>query len=242
MAPRDPRAERHGRRLAPRFQGEAAAPARRPRRVPVDQAGRALGPRALRTRRKILDATALLLRERSVLDLPVVDIARRAGTSPATFYHYFRDVEEVALGLAERAADEMAPLVELISGSWKGREGLDRARQIVDGFLDHWDAHHAVLQLRNLAADRGDKRFMRVRRDALGPVLDAFAREIGVGKQEGRVAPEVHAYVAAAALGSILERLAAYHRELGTSGATREDLVETCARILVQTVTGRAAR
>lgn len=177
-----------------------------------------------------------------MLDLPVVDIARRAGTSPATFYHYFRDVEEVALGLAERAADEIAPLVELISGSWKGREGLERARQIVDGFLSHWDAHHAVLQLRNLAADRGDKRFMRVRRDALGPVLDAFAREIEIGKQEGRVPPEVHGYVAAAALGSILELLAAYHRELGHFGATREDLVETCARILVQTVTGRTVR
>ncbi len=40
-------------------------------------------------------------------------------------------------------------------------------------------------------------------------------------------------------MGAILERLAAYHRELETLGVTRDDLVETCARILHQTVAGR---
>jgi AcrR family transcriptional regulator len=242
VASKEPSPERRQRSSSARVRPDEGTVQRRERRVPVDQAGRTLGPRALRTRRKILDATAGLLRERSVLDLPVVDIARRAGTSPATFYHYFRDVEEVALGLAERANDEVPALLRLIAGSWKGREGLERARAIVDAFLRHWDAHHAVLHLRNLAADRGDRRFMRARRDALAPLLDAFSREIEVGRKEGRVPLEMNAYVAAAALCSILESLAAYHRELGTSGATREDLVETCARILYQTVTGRTAR
>jgi hypothetical protein len=51
----------------------------------------------------------------------------------------------------------------------------------------------------------------------------------------------VHAYAASAALVSILERLAAYHEELEPLGVTRDDLVETCARILYQTVTGRLA-
>jgi hypothetical protein len=45
---------------------------------------------------------------------------------------------------------------------------------------------------------------------------------------------------AAAALGAILERLAAYHRELEVVGVKREDLVETCARIVLQTVRGTA--
>jgi len=177
-----------------------------------------------------------------VLDLPVVDIARQAGTSPATFYHYFEDVEEVALRLAELAADEMPAVLELIQGSWRGREGLERARGIVDAFLRHWDAHHAVLQLRNLAADRGDRRFIRVRRATLAPVLEAFAQQVAKSQEEGHVAREIHPFVAAAAMGSILERLAAYHRELGYFGASREDLVETCARLLVQTVTGRPPR
>lgn len=217
------------------------APGRR-RKRPVAQTGRALGSRALRTRARIMDATAALLAERSVLDLSVVDIARRAETSPATFYHYFRDVEEVALGLAERAAAEMPDLRARIEGSWGGRAGLERARQVIDAFLDHWDAHRAVLQLRNVLADRGDRRFMRVRREALGPVLDAFAARIEAARDEGRVAEDVHPFVAAAALGSMIERLAAHRPELESRGASRERIRETCARILHQTVTGRALR
>ena len=53
--------------------------------------------------------------------IPVVEITRRVGTSAATFYHYFEDVEEAALALAEQAAEEMPALVALIDGSWRGR-------------------------------------------------------------------------------------------------------------------------
>ncbi len=51
----------------------------------VDQSGRRLGPRALHTRQRLLDATVALLNERSVRDISVVEIARKANTSPATF-------------------------------------------------------------------------------------------------------------------------------------------------------------
>ena len=46
--------------------------------------------------------------------------------------------------------------------------------------------------------------------------------------------------VAAAALAAFLERLASYHTELEVLGVARDDLVDTCTRILVQTVTGDA--
>jgi hypothetical protein len=42
-------------------------------------------------------------------------------------------------------------------------------------------------------------------------------------------------------MATILERLAAYHKELEPLGVGRDDLVETCARIRYQTVTGRLA-
>ena len=121
--------------------GGPGARSTRRRRKPVAQTGRALGPRALRTRQRIMDATSALLAERSVLDLAVVDIARRAEASPATFYHYFKDVEEVVLALAERAAEEMPAVLEEIQGTWRGKDGLARARAVVDAFLQHWDAH-----------------------------------------------------------------------------------------------------
>jgi AcrR family transcriptional regulator len=220
---------------------ETAAKTPTPLDPPLDQNGRELGPRALQTRQRLLDATAELLAAQSVRDVSVVDIARTAGTSPATFYQYFKDVSEATLRLAEQAADEMPEMIEIITGSWDGAAGLERARRLVDAFVRHWDAHRAVLLVRNLAADEGDRRFQKVRREALTPVIVHLARKIEESQQQGRIAAEMHPYAAAAALATILERLAAYHKELEYFGATRAHLIETCARMLVQTVTGRGA-
>ena len=207
----------------------------------LDQSGRALGPRALQTRQRLLDAVEELLGQQSVRDLSVVDIARKAGTSPATFYQYFKDVTEATLHLAEQAAAEMPAVVELIDGSWEGSHGLPRARAIVEAFVRHWDAHRPVLLVRNLAADEGDRRFTRVREIALTPVLAGLAAKVAEAQAAGNVDAAIVPGAAAAAMGAILERLATYHRELETIGVSRNDLVETCARIVLQTVTGRTA-
>lgn len=221
--------------------GQRRPPAARAARKAQDQSGRLLGPRAQATRDRLLQATAELLSQRSLRDVSVIEIARKVGTSPATFYQYFKDVEEATLRLAELAADEMPAVIELIDGTWRGEKGLETARAIVDAFIRHWDAHHAALLVRNLAADEGERRFAKVRREALRPVLEHLAARITESQQAGRIAREIHPYAAAAALASILERLAAYHRELEYFGVTREHLVETTARILLQTVTGRSA-
>lgn len=208
---------------------------------PVDQSGRALGPRAQKTRERLLAATRELLEERSLRDISVVEIARSVEASPATFYQYFKDVPEATLQLAEEAGREVPALVAKIEKPWGGRRGLEAARGLVDAFIDHWDAHHAVLRIRNLASEEGDRRFQRARRDFMQPLLDALAEKVQEAQAAGRVSAQVHPFAAAAAMASMLERLAAFHREIRAFGASRDDLVETCARILVQTTTGRAA-
>ena len=213
----------------------------RNRKKQVAQTGRLLGARALKTRQRLLDATAQLLVERSVLDIAVVEIARKAETSPATFYHYFKDVDEAALALAEQAAEEMPALVELIDANWSGSQGLETARSVARAFMEHWSDHHAVLLIRNLSADKGDRRFQQVRRKALAPILDHLATRISEAQEAGRVSPDTHPYAASAALASILESLSAHARELQRRDVSRDQLVETCARILHQVITGRTA-
>lgn len=71
--------------------------------------GRVIGSRALATRRKLLDATAKLLQEQGILDLRVVDISRHIGSSPATFYQYFNDVDEAILELSKEATEDEKP-------------------------------------------------------------------------------------------------------------------------------------
>jgi AcrR family transcriptional regulator len=194
---------------------------------------RPLGARALRTRRRLLDAAAALLRERGLRGLSVVEIARRARTSPASFYQYFAGVEEATLELAEEAAAEMPEIAALLERPWDGPGGLANARALVARFVDLWDSHHAALRTRNHAAEEGARAFRRKRREALRPLLDALAVRLGAGTS----APDAafHPYAAAAALETVLESAGAHHRELEFFGIDRDSLIETTARLLVDT-------
>jgi AcrR family transcriptional regulator len=203
--------------------------------------GRTLGRRAKETRRRLLEATEQLLESHGVRDLKVVDIARKVGTSPATFYQYFRDVEDAVLVLAEDLTEELDPLERLLREPWNGRNGLDQARQLVDGFISYWDEHRAVLRVRNLAAQEGDQRFRTARHDSLAGLLTRLTACIAESQREGRIAPGVLPEAAAVALVSMMERMAAYHFDLEPRGINRADMVETVARMIYQTVTGRRA-
>jgi AcrR family transcriptional regulator len=203
----------------------------------VDQNGRSLGPRALQTRQRLLDATVTLLEEQKVRDLRVTDIARKVGTSAATFYQYFAGVDDVVLCLAREASDEMPGILEDLAGSWRGEEGLAKATKVVDAFITHWDEHHAVLRARNMASDEGDARFGELRSRTMLPVIQELAVAIDAHRVSG-AEHEIHPHAAAAAMASILERLAAYHRELEVFGVTRSDLVKSSAHIIHHTVSG----
>ena len=206
--------------------------------VPIAIDGRALGSRGARTRRRLLDATAGLLETHGIRDLRVVDIARRVETSPATFYQYFRDVEDAVLALASEVGESTAPLLAVLAGPWDADGALDSARALVAGFLDFWDINRAVLRTRNLAAQEGDLRFRDVRNRALEPFTEALAAHVRAAQQAGRVAPELSPAAAGAALVALLERMAAFHRDLEPLGIDRAQLVETTARIICQTVAG----
>ena len=202
--------------------------------------GRALGRRGAQTRRRLLDATAELLETHGIRDLRIVDIARAVGSSPATFYQYFRDVEEAVLVLAEEAGNEIAPLAARLEPPWDSEHGLDDARALVDGFVDYWDRHRAVLRTRNLAAQEGDERFREVRHRTLRAFVIGLRDKISASRAAGRVVEEMSPAAASAAMVALIERMAAFHRELEQLDISRAELVETTARILHQTVVGSA--
>lgn len=210
-------------------------------RKPQDQSGRPLGPRALQTRQRLLEATEELLQKRSVRELRVVEIARQVGTSPATFYQYFADVEDAILALVERSAEELPAIIEQIEGPWQGARGFATARAIVDGFVQHWDRHGAVLRVRNLKAEEGDRAFRKLRLTTLSPVVESLAKRIEEFKEAGRVQDGMNPWAAASSLIAMLERMSSYHQNFERAGVTRDQLVETCARILYATITGRQA-
>lgn len=141
--------------------------------------GRVPGRRGRQTRDRLLGATAELLATRSYRDVKVVDIARQVGTSPATFYQYFPGVEAAVQLLARRVVEDGAELVTRLSErSWRGREAWEASIGIVDVFLDFWQENAAVLRVIDLAIVEGDRRFLDIRDDLLGPVTDELAEAI----------------------------------------------------------------
>ena len=189
----------------------------------------------------MLDATAELLGTDGILELKVVDVARSVGISPATFYQYFQNVEEAVLALSAEVGTETTDIAEALDEPWRGAAGLDAARRLVDRFIAYWDAHRAVLRVRNLAAQEGDLRFRQVRIESLSHITDRLAEQIADARDRNRIAAEINPYGAAGALVAMMERMAAYHFDFEERGVSRGDLVETVARIVHQTVTGRRA-
>lgn len=200
--------------------------------------GRTIGARAAATRRRLLDATAKLLGEHGVLDLRVVDVTRSVGTSPATFYQYFPDVDVAILALAQEATDDERPLVEFLTPGWTATGGLEQARAFVDAYMDFWDSHQAVLRVRNLKAEEGDARFRAVRSEANLLVMDAMQTMLRDSIAAGRLPQALDPFTAAAAMVAMVERILAFRPEMARRGADRQAVRESLAILLYRGLTG----
>lgn len=200
--------------------------------------GRTIGARATATRRRLLDATAKLLGEQGVLDLRVVDVTRSVGTSPATFYQYFPDVDAAILALAQEATDDERPLVEFLTPGWTKEDGLDHARAFVDSYMEFWDSHQAVLRVRNLKAEEGDARFRAVRSEANLLVMDAMQTMLRESISARRLPAALDPFTAAAAMVAMVERLLAFRAEIARRGADRQAVRESLAILLYRGLTG----
>lgn len=200
--------------------------------------GRTIGARAAATRRRLLDATAKLLGEHGVLDLRVVDVTRSVGTSPATFYQYFPDVDAAILALAQEATEDERPLVEFLTPGWTAEGGLDQARAFVDSYMEFWDSHAAVLRVRNLKAEEGDARFRAVRSEANLLVMDAMQTMLRDSIAARRLPGALDPFTAAAAMVAMVERILAFRPEMARRGADRQAVRESLAILLYRGLTG----
>src|SRR5271169_24967 len=101
--------------------------------------GRVPGRRGRATRQRLLESTTVLIESTPWRSIKVIDIAREAGTSPATFYQYFENVEQAILVLAEELTQGAGELAELVDGDWSEASGWFTARRVVEGFMDYWE-------------------------------------------------------------------------------------------------------
>jgi AcrR family transcriptional regulator len=217
---------------------EAASGARQKKAAPPLRAvdGRVPGRRGLATRKRLVECTIDLLANTSYRDLKVTDITRAAGTSPATFYQYFVDLESVLLAVAEQAVEEGQQLVELISGrQWGGSAGVASAEELVDGFLDFYRTHRPTLRVVDLLSTEGDRRFRHLRTLILNGMTKALAAEIE--KVQGKSA-EVEPMAMAGALIGMLPQMAGHQGGFEAWDIPFAHVREAMIRLIYWGVTG----
>ncbi len=150
---------------------------------------RVAGRRAQETRERILEALTDLLSSMSYRNVRVTDVVREVGTSPATFYQYFADVETAVLALATDAAKESAGLKTAGAGARSAGAAVDNVLAAAAKFAKD---NAAVLRVIETAAAEGDKRFAKVRTTLSGNIAGALT---SVGGKTNEVADNADALV-----------------------------------------------
>jgi AcrR family transcriptional regulator len=202
--------------------------------------GRVAGRRGQATRQKLLDCLSEMLSSSPYRDVKVIDVARKAGTSPATFYQYFPDVEGAVLEIAEEMAKEGASLTELVAGrSWVGKSGWQAAEELVDGFLGFWRKHDAILRVVDLGAAEGDKRFYKIRMKILNAVTNSLTDSVKELQSKSKVDKDVSAAAVAGSLVAMLAAVASHQKGFQSWGVKQAELKPNLALLVHLGITGK---
>ncbi|MCA6094760.1 TetR family transcriptional regulator [Streptomyces cinnamoneus] len=202
--------------------------------------GRVAGRRGQATRQKLLDCLSEMLSSSPYRDVKVIDVARRAGTSPATFYQYFPDVEGAVLEIAEEMAKEGASLTDLVAGrSWVGKSGWQAAEELVDGFLGFWRKHDAILRVVDLGAAEGDKRFYKIRMKILNAVTNSLTDSVKELQSKGKVDKDLNPAAVAGSLVAMLAAVASHQKGFQSWGVKQAELKPNLALLVHLGITGK---
>jgi AcrR family transcriptional regulator len=209
------------------------AKAKRPRKRAQNLYGQAMGRKGSETRARLMRATVELLEKRSLRDVSVSDIATLAGTSSSSFYIYFSDVTAAALAAAE-GVEQITPEIEaLLSERWTAGEAQGKAVALLEAYVDFASHHHAILRVRNLSADEGDKRFEEVRHRAVARIHDLLERKIASLDNGLEASPGASAVLA------LMERIAAIARLPLRRHHSRKSLIAAAAFLIANAMTSR---
>jgi AcrR family transcriptional regulator len=209
--------------------------------------GRMPGERGRQTRQRLLNATIELLTTTSWRSVKVTDIARRARTSPATFYQYFGNVEQAIRVLAEGMVDQAAVLSELVGGDWSEPASWETALCVTEAFLSYWEDNRAVFRVVDLATEEGDAQLRGIRVRALNAVTIALAQVIAQaspapGGPPGTATASPAGADPMAVAGTLVAMFAsvsAHRYGFEFWGIRTRNLIDTQARMLHWSITGR---
>lgn len=192
------------------------------------------GRKGKETRRLLMDATRKLLAVSSPLSISAVAISRDAQTSPATFYVYFNDVENILWALCEAVTEETSHLFvshEFLRDSAKLEED---ALAFVRGYCDIWAHHGPLLLYRNMEADRGNRSFNELVLRVALPILEGLTDRIVEAAAAEQPISRQDANAEAVVFISAIDRIAAALHTWPEDSLMPDVLLRAEARVLVR--------
>lgn len=198
--------------------------------------GQEMRNKGRRTRQRILEATAQLMATVPIRDLRTIDIGRIAKVSKATFYTYFESVEDAALAVVQGLNQSTPEIMAILESEWNGDNVLEKVDAFVTEYIDYWAAKHALLRLRNFAADEGDQRFFKARRDSIEPIHLAIQSKIRALQERGISPRSLHPASTSSVFLAMIERVSAVIRLPSAHGATVAGEKQCAATVIASTL------
>lgn len=112
----------------------------------VKTAPRTVGRKAIITKEELFQAALQLIGpEKSIASLSLREVAREAGIAPNSFYRHFRDIDELAIALIERAGIVLRQIIR--QARLQAAINQSIIRSSIEVFIEQLDADEGNLSL-----------------------------------------------------------------------------------------------
>ena len=201
---------------------------------PPKKTGSILGRKGRATQRSLMDATLGLLQRTSPINLTAAAISKEAGTSPATFYVYFNNVEDILWALCSEISNETSDL--FVNDSFlRSDDRLEEdALQFVRGYCDIWSKDGMLLLYRNMESDRGNRRFNQLVLKIGLPILQGLTSRIVEAAPPDKPITRSEANAEAVVFIAAIDRIAAALHLWPEDSLSADTLLRAEARVLVR--------
>jgi AcrR family transcriptional regulator len=164
--------------------------------------------KGVETRARLIEAAKLVFERDGFLNARIIDISKTAGLSHGSFYHYFDSKEQIFREVAEAEEERLtAPPEGEHQGQTPELSARERIRRANRRYLERYRAEARIMGVIEQVS-RYDEHVNAARMTTQKHFVDRAEKAIRRLQSEGLADAEVHASLAADALGAMIGRFA----------------------------------
>lgn len=107
--------------------------------------------RILNTKKKLTDTLLILLKDKKIKDITVLELCKEASINRTTFYKYFKDIDDLVLKLEETLLEDLKEYIVDIKRNFL----ISYTSKIIETVSIHKDIYARIL------SENGDHTFLR---------------------------------------------------------------------------------